>query len=201
MPAFSPTVLLTERLKLRWLDERDAQAQFAIYSNPEVMRYGSGAPWTELAQAEANIARALDGYRSGSAQAFAIELVATGELVGNCTLFGFDETNRRAEIGYSLARHQWGRGYVREALTALIGHGFDVLGLNRLEADTDPRNAASIKALEALKFQKEGFLRERWLVNGEVCDTAFYGLLRSDWVPGTGTSDLAPRARSTQPSI
>ena len=55
------------------------------------------------------------------------------------------------------------------------------LGLNRVEADIDPRNAASAKPLLRLGFRHEGLLRERWIVNGEICDTAFYGLLKSDW--------------------
>ena len=53
--------------------------------------------------------------------------------------------------------------------------------LRRLEADVDPRNAASIRTLERLGFQREGFLRERWHVNGEIQDAIFYGLLRRDW--------------------
>ncbi|MDL2358538.1 MAG: GNAT family protein, partial [Pseudomonadota bacterium] len=44
-----------------------------------------------------------------------------------------------------------------------------------------PRNVASGKALERVGFRLEGLLRERWIVAGEVCDTAFYGLLRRDW--------------------
>ncbi len=71
-----------------------------------------------------------------------------------------------------------------EALRALLGHGFAELGLNRVEADIDPRNAASARSLERLGFKKEGHLRERWIVGDEVSDTATYGLLKSEWVPG-----------------
>src|SRR5260221_531021 len=53
--------------------------------------------------------------------------------------------------------------------------------LNRLEADIDPRNVASARSLERFGFKKEGHLRERWIVAGEVSDTGFYGLLQSDW--------------------
>jgi RimJ/RimL family protein N-acetyltransferase len=53
--------------------------------------------------------------------------------------------------------------------------------LNRIEADIDPRNVASARSLERLGFSKEGHLRQRWIVNGEVSDSAFYGLLLSDW--------------------
>jgi ribosomal-protein-alanine N-acetyltransferase len=55
------------------------------------------------------------------------------------------------------------------------------MDLRRLEADTDPRNAPSIRALERLGFVREGLLRERWVVAGEVSDSALLGLLRRDW--------------------
>ena len=70
---------------------------------------------------------------------------------------------------------------MHEALQALLQHAFDRLDLNRLEADIDPRNLASARTLERLGFQKEGYLRERWIVNDEVSDTALYGLLRREW--------------------
>jgi RimJ/RimL family protein N-acetyltransferase len=70
---------------------------------------------------------------------------------------------------------------MHEALQALLRYAFQTLDLNRLEADIDPRNVASAKTLERLGFQKEGHLRERWIVNDEISDTWLYGLLRREW--------------------
>ena len=181
MPKLNPIKLRTERLTLRWLGPSDAAAQFAVFSDPEVMRYWSSAPWTEMAQADAAVEQAIEACRNGHSLRFGIELAATGELIGNVTLYAFYDMNRRCEIGYILGRKHWGQGYAGEALAAAIDHGFRQLDLNRVEADIDPRNAASGKVLERLGFTKEGYMRERWIVNGEVCDTIYYGLLRSDW--------------------
>jgi RimJ/RimL family protein N-acetyltransferase len=63
----------------------------------------------------------------------------------------------------------------------LLNYSFNELNLHRLEADVDPRNAASIRTLEKLGFRQEGYLRERWLVGGGIQDSLFYGLLRSEW--------------------
>ena len=71
---------------------------------------------------------------------------------------------------------------MQEALRALIAYGFGTLNLNRIEADVDPRNAASAKTLERQGFLKEGYLRERWIVGDEVSDSALYGLLQRDWM-------------------
>ena len=84
-------------------------------------------------------------------------------------------------MGYALGRAHWGNGYIWEALNALLAYAFEELGMHRIEADVDPRNAASIRTLERLGFVREGYLRERWHVGGEIQDALFYGLLRSDW--------------------
>jgi RimJ/RimL family protein N-acetyltransferase len=60
--------------------------------------------------------------------------------------------------------------------------------LHRVEADTDPRNAASLALLERLGFVREGILRERWIVGGEVADSVLLGLLAADWRAARGAS-------------
>ena len=75
----------------------------------------------------------------------------------------------------------WGRGLGAGAVALLAGFAFDVLGLRRLEADVDPRNTASLRLLERLGFVREGHLRERWILGGEIQDAVFYGLLRREW--------------------
>ena len=53
--------------------------------------------------------------------------------------------------------------------------------LRRLEADVDPRNQGSLNTLEALGFRREGSLRQRWQVAGELQDSVLMGLLASEW--------------------
>jgi len=181
MPTLNPTVLTTERLRLRWMDERDIEAHFAVFSDPEVTRYWSTSPWTELDQAAQAIAGTMADYASGSGLRFGIEVRATGELIGNVALHHFFGQNRRCEIGYALGSRHWGRGYAYEALHATLDYGFRELDLNRVEADIDPRNAASWQVLEKLGFRKEGYMPERWIVHGEMTDTVNYGLLKRYW--------------------
>lgn len=181
MSALPPLALRTARLALRPLEPEDAEALHAIHSDPEVMRYWSSPPWTTLEQARASIAADAPGLASGSHARAGIVLREGGNLIGTCTLHGVQAASRRAELGYALARDHWGRGYMDEALRALVAHAFGPLGLHRLEADIDPRNAASARSLERLGFRREGHLRERWIVNGEISDSWLYGLLRHEW--------------------
>ena len=181
MTALSDVILQTPRLTLRIPVAADADAVFAMRSDPVVQRYGSHAPWTDRSEAVAWIARNERGMVAGEHAQFAIERREDGVVVGTCTLYGIDVQCRRAEVGYALALAQWGQGYANEAVTHLLDWGFDHLDLNRVEADIDPRNAPSARALERLGFLREGHLRERWIVAGEVSDSWLYGLLRAEW--------------------
>ena len=173
--------LTTERLTLRAISERDVEAQYAVFSDPEVTRYWSRGPWTGIEEAAEATAAAVAAYADGSALRLGIVLRTTGLLIGNVSLHHFEQASRRCEIGYALARAHWGHGYVTEALRAMLDHGFDTLGLNRIEADVDPRNTGSARVLEKLGFQKEGYMAERWIVQGEPADTVWYGLLKRHW--------------------
>ena len=184
MPALEPVALNTPHLILRPLTEADVPAIFAIFSHPEVMRYWSYPALTDITQAQEMLQRIQASHREGSAVRLGIERRSDEGLVGTCSLFNFHAASGRAEIGYALAREAWGAGVMHEALTAFVTHAFTALALHRLEADIDPRNAASARTLERLGFQKEGHLRERWIVNGEISDTAWYGLLRREWESG-----------------
>jgi RimJ/RimL family protein N-acetyltransferase len=174
----TPPTLQGARLSLRALDPRDVHALFEIHADPDVMRYWSTAPWTEPAQAEALLAsdRAAAGthLRWGVAD-------PEDRVVGTVSLFRHHEESRRMELGYVLGRSAQGRGWATEAVGLALDWGFGAFGLHRVEADTDPRNARSCRLLERLGFTREGVLRERWIVAGEVSDTALYGILAREW--------------------
>jgi len=169
------------RVYLRRITPEDAPALFGIFSDPQVMRYWSRPAMTAVAEAEKLVGDILTDYASGDALPLGIVRASDEVLLGNCTLFHFHPASRRAEIGYALACAFWGHGYMHEALQTLVAFAFGRLDLNRLEADIDPRNAASGRALDRLGFVAEGLLRQRWIVNGEVSDSRLYGLLRNDW--------------------
>ena len=180
-PAFTPFELRTPRLMLRFLAADDPPALYAIFSDPAVMRYWATPAWTTLAQADDSVQQTLRDYHDGNALRLGVTLVSNGTVIGTCTLFRLDRGNRRAEVGYALAKAHWGHGYMHEALGAFLEYALKVFDLHRIEADIDPRNEASARTLDRHGFQREGLLRERWIVDGEVCDTVFYGLLAREF--------------------
>lgn len=170
-----------QRVTLRHLEESDTDSLFEIFSDPEALRYWSSPPFKERVEAEKLLAEIHDNFRQKELFQWGIARRSDDQIIGTSTLFRFDDQSRRAEIGYILNRRFWGNGFIGEALTALIGFAFEKMNLHRIEADIDPRNSASVNVVERLGFQKEGLLRERWIVGDEIQDTLFYGLLESDW--------------------
>jgi RimJ/RimL family protein N-acetyltransferase len=173
--------LATDRLLLRWLVPADAPALFAIFGDPEVCRYWSRPPLDDLAGAEALQREIAALFAARTLLQWGVVERATGALVGTATLAALEPAHGRAEVGYALARAVWGRGYAAEALAALVAFAFEALALHRLEADVDPRNARSVRALERAGFVREGHQRERYCLAGERQDALLYGLLRREW--------------------
>jgi len=178
---FEHLPLQTERLLLRPLVPEDAQALFGIFSDPLVVRWGSSPAWTEMSQADEFVQRAADAQAAGTSLRLALVRREDDRLIGQCTLYAVSDQNRRAEMGYTMASDSWGRGYMNEALHALIDYGFETLDMIRIEADIDPRNTASARLIERMGFVREGLLRERWHVGSDVQDSALYGLLARDY--------------------
>ncbi len=170
-----------ERLRLRAMRGGDAPGLLALYSDARTMRYLARPPLASLGEAEELLGRVLAGYEDGTSLQLAIERKEDAAFLGLCLLFNFQRPSRRGEIGYALASPYWSRGYMSEALPALVDHAFGRMGLNRLEADIDPRNVASARVLARLGFRREGILRERWIVRGEVSDSEIHALLRREW--------------------
>ena len=180
MRAFAKLPIRTARLELRPLREADVGALFAIHADPKAMRYWDAPIWKNDERGRAMVARDL-ALTASDYLRLGIESADSARLLGTCALWRIDAQCRRAEIGYILGSPNWGQGYMREALSALLDHAFGELDLNRIEADTDPRNERSTRLLERLGFVKEGLFRERCIVDGEVSDAAMYGLLRREW--------------------
>ncbi len=179
--AFGDVSIRTRRLRLRRLSAEDIPALFRINADPLVARYGARPAMTEIGEARQLLESVEEGYRTGKFLQLGLERSADGALLGTCVLLRLDRSNRRAELGYLLGSEYWGAGWMAEALEAFVHYAFEELDLLRLEADIDPRNAASERSLLRLGFKKEGHMRERWLVAGELSDTGFYGLLRREW--------------------
>jgi len=165
--------LTTARLTLRPMLQSDTAALFAILGDTEAMRFWQRPAITRLAVAEEIVreqiaAEALCRYWTVWRQ---------DDAIGSCDLSFIDPVENRAETGFLFRRDQWGQRYAAEAMGAVIGHGFDGLGLQLLTASTHARNLRAW-VLERLDFDLEGLVDGHQPVPGVVMDCAFYALRR-----------------------
>ena len=87
-----------------------------------------------------------------------------------------------AEVGYSLARAQWNKGLMSEALEAVLEEGFMDLGLHRIEAQHEVDNPASGRVMVKCGMLYEGCVRGRLYNKGRYVDVSLYAILRDDYL-------------------
>ena len=175
--------LETEDLLLRQPRMKDAKDIYAYASDGEVARYVLWEPHTSPAETRASVRALIHRARNGWPSSWVIVLRRSGLVIGTIGFVWFSAENRSAEMGYSLSREYWNRGYATQALRAVTREAFRSLPLNRIEAQHDVRNPASGRVMEKCGFRREGILRSRVLNKGEYVDVALYSLLRSDLLP------------------
>lgn len=168
------------RLALRLPRPDDAEALFALASDPEVTRFFSWGPYSAVDEAVAWLATLPARRERGEALELAI-VDGDDRPIGITGLTEPSRRDRRAVVGSWLGRAYWGTGANRES-KALVAHlAFGPLRLERLAAYADVRNGRSRAALERLGFVHEGVLRSFHRHADEPRDVVVYAMLRSEW--------------------
>lgn len=75
-----------------------------------------------------------------------------------------------AYISYYAVQELSGHGYMKEGMQLVIAHAFGELGLHRLEANIQPNNENSIRLVESLGFECEGYSPNFLKINGRWRD-------------------------------
>lgn len=173
-------VLRTERLVIRETRLDDAPALFRLRSDPQVMKHMGKSPASGIQDAIDLIHRMWTEQAEHNGLSWVITLKGDDTLIGTIGYYRLKKEHHRGEVGYALHSDHWRQGIMREALKAVVDHGFERLGFHSIEAITDPRNMASNNLLERCGFRREGLLRENYRTEHGFDDSAVYGILVSD---------------------
>jgi [ribosomal protein S5]-alanine N-acetyltransferase len=169
----------TPRLVLREFRTDDHPAVQAFAGDPEVTRYTEWGPNTpddtEVFLREAVRDAAL---RPRTRFALAITDRADGALVGSVELR--ITAHRQGVTGYALSPARWGQGLATEAAAAMLGLGFDELGLHKITATCDPANAGSARVLTKIGMRQEGHLREHVLIRDQWRDRLLFAAINGE---------------------
>lgn len=175
--------ILTERLALRPFTRGDVDAVHAYRCREDVARYLFDPPLSREECAEAvqqrigQIAFELEGDKI----VLAVDLRASGLLIGEVSLIWRSAEARQAEVGWIFHPDHHGRGYAREAAAALFDLAFGQADIHRVMARCDARNLASARLMERLGMRREAHFRQHALVKGRWDDELIYAILASEW--------------------
>ena len=146
--------LETDRLVMRMWRIQDFEPYFQICSDPEVMRFLGGKTLDRF-EAWRHMAFMVGHWQLLGYGPFAIEEKATGEFVGRVGFLN-PEGWPAFELGWTLSRKFWGRGYASEAARRALAYAFAELEKDHVISLIDPQNANSIKVAERLGEKVEG---------------------------------------------
>lgn len=140
-------ILLTARLVLRPIQERDAPDIVALDSDPEVMRYlGHPKSTLDLAHTWIELARTYpDGTGYWAAE-------RDGEFIGWFLLRPERAEPHEMELGYRLMQRAWGRGFATEGGTELLRHAWRELDVPTVMATTDANNLRSQSVMRKIEM-------------------------------------------------
>ncbi len=173
-------VLETERLTLKMAQLEDAASLFQLRSSPDFMKYLGRDPMKEVSEAEDYIQRISDGFKNKTGLSWKICEKGTDQFIGYCGFWEIEYNHYRTEIGYGLNPTFQGRGYMKEALTAMTRFMLLEMNIHHIKADIDTRNIASRQVLLSIGFKKEGLARENFYYNEKFLDSEYYGMIASD---------------------
>jgi RimJ/RimL family protein N-acetyltransferase len=165
--------LETERLHLRpWRadDADDVAAAYDIYRRPEVARWlgATPQPWASEDVARERLRRWAQADAQRPVLGLGLWAVVphdAGQPVGTVLLVPLPDADfaptTDVEIGWHLHPDHWGRGYATEAAERLLSHGFDDVGLERINAVAHAGNDASFAVMTRLGMIRQG-TTDRW---------------------------------------
>lgn len=166
----------TNRLIIRAFRVDDASAFHGWRNDAEVARLTLwDYPYPmERAEAFCHKMASMPPFPEGEFYQLMIEEKATGRAVGDIGIGNGRPEKGAIRVGYSLSRDAQGKGYMTEALRALLPALVTPLGIKRFTADIDVRNPASGRVLERLGFKAGPVHEKRTFVKGEWCDEVDY---------------------------
>jgi RimJ/RimL family protein N-acetyltransferase len=150
----------TERLLMRGWREEEFEAWAAICADDEVMRPLGQPGGLDDPEAWKNLAMWVGHWELRGFGHWLLEELDTGSLVGRAGLY-CPASWPAIEVGWTVAREHWGKGYAPEAARAACEWGHDELGLRHIISLIEPSNTRSIRVAEKLGQTVEGHFQLR----------------------------------------
>jgi ribosomal-protein-alanine N-acetyltransferase len=136
--------------------------------------------WTKP-MVEKRLKEIEQAHKEGTDLYWAISTAQNGPLQGMILLKSIDKEHKSAIVGYMIHPNFWGKGLATTSLKTVVRYGFDMLELNRIEAQVYTEHQPSIKVLEKAGMIREGRLRKNFMISGKARDSFLYSIIRDDY--------------------
>jgi len=179
--------LSTARMTLRPYEMGDLAAVHDLFGRADVSRYLFWEPM-DIDAARALLERRMKQTRieaDGDGVLVAALDTETGRLIGEFMLRLTSAQSRQGEIGWSVHPDVQGRGLATEGAREMLRLGFEELGLHRIMAECDSRNAASLRVMERLGMRREAAFIENQFLKGEWVGESVCAILETEWRAAT----------------
>src|SRR5688500_5360612 len=149
----------TERLLLRPLGMQDTDFIIELLNDPSFIKNIGDRNVHSIEDAHGYILKGpVASYEKNGFGLCLVTLKETGESIGMCGLIKRDALED-VDLGYAYLPSYWSKGYAVEAAGATLNFGWEVIGLKRIVAITDPSNTPSNRVLEKLGFVFEKMVK------------------------------------------
>lgn len=166
-------ILITKRLLLRQFTYSDLENVFKGLSHPDIIRY-YGVSYKTLEETKEQMQFFKDLEDNDTGIWWAICSLDNKTFYGAGGLNSLSKEHKKAEVGFWLLSDFWGQGIMTEALPLICKHGFDELGLHRIEGFVETENMNCKRGMEKLKFIHEGTMRDCEMKNGTFISLDIY---------------------------
>lgn len=112
---------------------------------------------------------------------FGISVHGTNEQIGVCGLTSISLVNGSAEFSLYIAPKFQGNGYSKDALMALLNHGFNEWRLERIWGEVFEYNVKALAAFKKIGFKQEGILRHTYFKEGKYIDSIIVSMLKDEF--------------------
>ena len=179
------SLIQTQRLNLKLLHLDDAEDVYRYASDPAVAEHTAWWPHKSLEDAIAFVESVLakNSHAIGRLHhVWAIRRVDEKQVIGTVSLV--QDSERVAHVDYALSRHYWSKGYMTEAVSAVIRWAFkNITLLDQIDSGCLTRNTGSVQVLKKVGFEiVERYESKRGpKFDNEVLETSLFRLLRENW--------------------
>ncbi|MER2038162.1 MAG: GNAT family N-acetyltransferase [Solibacillus sp.] len=167
--------LESERLFLRPISLEDTEDMYEYTADEETTKFLFDTH-KDLTQTKKMIE---NYYLKEPIGKYAMVLKKSNKMIGAIE-FRVHEWNKSGELGFTLNRNFWGKGYMTEAGKLILNLAFHTLELERVFSESDTRNKASSKLMSRLGMTHEGTLRKNHMIRGTLVDSVYYSILKKE---------------------